>query len=370
MAAKLVLERMIPGLSVFKFVHVGGGMLNVPKPASRNSQLVTMSITEKARLDDDRAGIPWKNWGPYLSERQWATVREDYSEHGNAWEALVHDQARSKAYRWGEDGIGGFSNEDQRICFAWAFWNGRDPILKERLFGLTGNEGNHGEDVKELYYYLDSTPTHSYMKMLYKYPAQEFPYAQLVEENSQRSRTEREYELLDTGLFDEDDYFDLFMEYAKKDPYDFLFKCTAHYRGDEAQDLYILPTLWFRNTWSSGRDVSKPKVSWVKDNTLLVQHHVLGDFHLYFDGTISELLFCDNETNRKRLYGIANASKYPKDAINDYVIHGAPDTNPKLTGTKASGVALHRLSPKRSAEVRVRMTKEILEHTFAQYDQI
>ncbi len=329
-----------------------------------------MSIKEKARLEDDRAGIPWKKWGPYLSERQWATVREDYTEHGNAWESVVHDQARSKAYRWGEEGIGGFSNEDQRICFSWAFWNGQDPILKERLFGLTGTEGNHGEDVKELYYYLDSTPTHSYMKMLYKYPAQEFPYARLVSENAKRGRDEREYEILDSGVFDDDDYYDLFLEYAKKDPFDFLFKCTAHHRGDEERELYILPTLWFRNTWSSGRDATKPKISWLGDNTLLVQHHILGNYHLYFDDSIEEVLFCENETNRKRLYGIANASKYPKDAINNYVIHGAPDTNPSLFGTKTAGVAVLKLKPKGSGQIRVRMSKEHLTDPFADFEGV
>ncbi len=212
-------------------------------------------VTEQKRLNDAReAGIPWKQWGPYLSERQWGTVREDYSEDGNAWDYFSHDQSRSRAYRWGEDGLGGISDDKQRLCFALAFWNESDPILKERLFGLTNSEGNHGEDVKEYYFYLDSTPTHSYMKYLYKYPQREFPYRDLVETNRRRSRQEFEYELLDTGIFDDDRYFDVFLEYAKEGPDDILIRVTVHNRGPEAARLHVLPTLWFRNTWSWGKN--------------------------------------------------------------------------------------------------------------------
>ena len=218
-----------------------------------------IDTAEQKRLNDAReAGIPWKKWGPYLSERQWGTVREDYSEDGNAWEYFTHDQSRSRAYRWGEDGLGGICDDQQRLCFAIAVWNGRDPILKERLFGLTNSEANHGEDVKEYYFYIDSTPTHSYMKYLYKYPQREFPYRDLIDTNRGRSREEFEYELLDTGVFDEDRYFDVFVEYAKNGPEDVLIRITAHNRGPEAARLVLLPTLWFRNTWSWGEDNPKP----------------------------------------------------------------------------------------------------------------
>ncbi len=329
-----------------------------------------MEDFEKKRLEESRNGTPWKNWGPYLSERQWATVREDYTEHGNAWESIIHDQARSKAYRWGEDGIGGISNSDQRICFSWAFWNEKDPILKERLFGLTGNEGNHGEDVKELYYYLDSTPTHSYMKMLYKYPMAAFPYAKLVDENRKRDRSEREYELLDTGLFDKDEYFDIFMEYAKASPDDLLLKCDVVNRSNKQSQIHVLPTIWFRNTWSSARDLEIPSVEQVADNVLKISHHVLGDYFVYFDEGNQENLFCDNETNRHRLYGTKNRSKYPKDAINDYVVNGKKCLNPKLQGTKSSGHSILKLGASQQATVRVRISKEQLEEPFSDFDTI
>ncbi len=226
------------------------------------AKLDVVDVTEQKRLNDAReAGVPWKKWGPYLSERQWGTVREDYSDDGNAWDYFSHDQSRSRAYRWGEDGLGGISDDKQRLCFAVALWNGRDPILKERLFGLTNSEGNHGEDVKEYYFYLDSTPTHSYMKYLYKYPQREFPYRDLVETNRRRGREEFEYELLDTGVFDDDRYFDVFVEYAKAEPEDVLVRITVHNRGPEAARLHVLPTLWFRNTWSWGGDERKPVVA-------------------------------------------------------------------------------------------------------------
>ena len=221
-----------------------------------------IDVAEQKRLNDAReAHIPWKKWGPYLSERQWGTVREDYSEDGNAWDYFSHDQARSRAYRWGEDGLGGLCDDKQRLCFALALWNERDPILKERLFGLTNSEGNHGEDVKEYYFYLDSTPTHSYMKYLYKYPQREYPYRDLVETNRRRSREEFEYELLDTGIFDDDRYFDVFVEYAKESPEDILVRITVHNRGPEAARLRVLPTLWFRNTWSWGEEQPKPSLA-------------------------------------------------------------------------------------------------------------
>src|ERR1700756_5552843 len=227
--------------------------------ASGKPNLAYLETSEQRRLNETREkGVPWKKWGPYLSERQWGTVREDYSHDGNAWDYFSHDHARSRAYRWGEDGLAGISDDRQQLCFAIALWNGRDPILKERLFGLTNSEGNHGEDVKEYYFYLDSTPTHSYMKYLYKYPQQEFPYRNLVEANRKRSKEEFEYELLDTGIFDENRYFDVFVEYAKEGPEDILVRITVHNRGPEAARLRVLPTLWFRNTWSWGEGEAKP----------------------------------------------------------------------------------------------------------------
>lgn len=326
---------------------------------------------EEKRLEACRKGIPWKEWGPYLSERQWATVREDYTESGNAWESIVHDQARSKSYRWGEDGIGGFSNSDQRICFGWAFWNGKDTILKERLFGLTGHEGNHGEDVKELYYYLDSTPTHSYMKMLYKYPIGEFPYAKLVDENKKRTKLEREYELMDTGVFDKDNYFDIYLEYAKVSPNEFLLKAEIHNRSAKSAKLCVLPTAWFRNTWSSGRDKRIPQISEVKPGEMLIDHHLLGKLHVYSDDQVEEQLFCDNATNRVRLYGVPNKqSKYPKDAINDYIVDGKNTVNPEKQGTKASAVFNLTIPAGESKTVKLRISPEARTSPFADYDAL
>ncbi len=246
-----------------------------------------IDVTEQKRLNDAReAHIPWKKWGPYLSERQWGTVREDYSADGNAWDYFTHDHARSRAYRWGEDGLGGLSDDKQILCFALALWNERDPILKERLFGLTNSEANHGEDVKEYYFYLDSTPTHSYMKYLYKYP-RENPYRDLVETNRGRSREEFEYELLDTGVFDDDRYFDVFMEYAKEGPEDILVRVTVHNRGPEMARLRVLPTLWFRNTWSWGDDDRKPSLREVRSGVMHATHQELGEYYLHFDGARS-----------------------------------------------------------------------------------
>src|SRR3954464_4555280 len=290
-------------------------------------------VVEQRRLNDTReAGIPWKKWGPYLSERQWGTVREDYSESGDAWNYFTHDQSRSRAYRWGEDGLGGISDDGQRLCFALALWNERDPILKERLFGLTNSEGNHGEDVKEYYFYIDSTPTHSYMKYLYKYPQREFPYRDLIETNRGRSREGFEYELLDTGVFDEDRYFDVFVEYAKAGAEDVLVRVTVCNRGPEAARLRLLPTLWFRNTWSWGDEVEKPSLTETAQGVLRASHPALGEYWLSCDGG-PELLFTENESNAQGLWGQRSASPYVKDAFHAYVVSGHREAvNPAKTG--------------------------------------
>jgi len=319
---------------------------------------------ERARLQDANLGkTPWKKWGPYLSERQWGTVREDYSESGNAWDYFAHDQARSRAYRWGEDGLAGISDDKQRLCFAVALWNGKDPILKERLFGLTNSEGNHGEDVKEYYFYLDSTPTHSYMKFLYKYPQAVFPYADLVETNKRRTRTEPEYELLDTGVMDHDRYFDVFVEYAKAGPVDILVQITAANRGPDEAELHVLPTLWFRNTWASweARPTAKPVLARAKELpgtvTITATHSTLGVYHLYCDGDVP-LLFTDNETNNARLFPhFPNASPWVKDGINDHVVHGQPGAvNPDQTGTKAAAHYRLKVGPGQATAIRLRLS--------------
>ena len=295
-----------------------------------------VDCTEQKRLNEAReAGTPWKKWGPYLSERQWGTVREDYSDDGNAWDYFTHDQSRSRAYRWGEDGLGGLSDDKQRLCFALALWNGRDPILKERAFGLTNSEGNHGEDVKEYYFYVDSTPTHSYMKYLYKYPQREFPYRDLVETNRRRTKQELEYELVDTGIFDDDSYFDVFLEYAKEGPEDVLIKVSVHNRGRQAARLHLLPTLWFRNTWSWGDEGGKPVLR-EKGAAIVASHPELGEYTLSCGGK-PELLFTENETNVERLWGQPNPTPYVKDAFHRYVISGEKGAvNPARTGTKAA----------------------------------
>jgi len=305
--------------------------------ASRNAaETGIVDTAEQKRLNEAReAGIAWKKWGPYLSERQWGTVREDYSEDGNAWDYFSHDQSRSRTYRWGEDGLGGISDDQQRLCFALALWNERDPILKERAFGLTNSEGNHGEDVKDYYFYVDSTPTHSYMKYLYKYPQREFPYRDLVETNRGRNREELEYELLDTGIFGDDRYFDVFLEYAKEGPEDVLIRVSVHNRGPESARLHLLPTLWFRNTWSWGDEEEKPVLR-EAGGAIVASHPVLGDYTLSCDGK-PELLFTENETNAERLWGQQNPTPYVKDAFHRYVISGERDAvNPGKTGTKAA----------------------------------
>ncbi|MGH7771285.1 MAG: MGH1-like glycoside hydrolase domain-containing protein [Candidatus Binatia bacterium] len=316
---------------------------------------------EELRLQEDRERkANWKRWGPYLPERQWGTVREDYSAYGTAWDHLSHDQARSRAYRWGEDGLGGISDRHQYICFAVALWNGRDPILKERLFGLTGNEGNHGEDVKEYYFYLDSTPTHSYMRYLYKYPQREFPYAWLVEENRRRGKSALEFELVNTGVFDEDRYFDVFVEYAKASPDDILIRIQAINRGPEAAELHLLPTAWFRNTWSWGLDARRPRLRRgepVEGVIPIELHHTYyGPRWLYCEG-VAELLFTENETNNRRLFGVDNASAYVKDGINDYLVHGVKEAvNSEGAGTKAAAHYRLTIGPGQNATVRLRLT--------------
>ena len=317
--------------------------------------------SEEHRLEESRLRkVHWKRWGPYLSERQWGTVREDYSADGNAWEFFPHDHARSRAYRWGEDGIGGICDRHQRVCFALALWNGRDPILKERLFGLTGNEGNHGEDVKEYYYYLDSTPTHSYMKFLYKYPQAEYPYARLVKEAQQRGKQDWEFELLDTGVFHDNRYFDVFIEYAKATSEDIGILLTLCNRGPEAAELHVLPTIWFRNTWSWEDDAYRPQLNRdepVGDATVIqVSHEQDSPRWLLCEGT-PELLFTENESNVQRLWGHPNSTPYVKDGFHEYLIHGKADAvNPQGFGTKAAAHYHVVIPPGQEVSYRLRLT--------------
>ncbi|HWD92230.1 MAG TPA: glucosidase [Verrucomicrobiae bacterium] len=311
------------------------------------------------RLEEARtASLPWKKWGPYLSERQWGTVREDYSAYGNAWDYFPHEQARSRAYRWGEDGIAGISDDRQRLCFALALWNGKDPILKERLFGLTNSEGNHGEDVKEYYFYLDSTPTHSYMKYLYKYPQAAYPYEELIRVNRQRGRGDAEYELLDTGIFDDNRYFDVFVEYAKESPRDILVQISVHNRGPDAAEIHLLPTLWFRNRWAWGQDNPRPSLQAVsgEDATVRVNEAGADERHLYCDSN-PLLLFTENETNARRLFNSQNRTPYVKDGINNFLIHGQKDAvNPIQTGTKVAAYCPLIVPAGGSEVVRLRLT--------------
>jgi hypothetical protein len=316
---------------------------------------------EEIRLEEDAARRRnWKRWGPYLSERQWGTVREDYSEHGTAWDYFPHDHARSRTYRWGEDGLLGITDREGRLCFALALWNGRDPILKERLFGLTGTEGNHGEDVKESYFYLDSIPTHSYMRALYKYPQEEFPYARLVAENRRRGKRDPEFELADTGIFDGNRYFDIFVEYAKAAPDDILIRVTVANRGPDEARLDLLPTLWFRNTWSWGRTGEgywkKPRIEAAGSKAFVAEHEDLGLFRFSFEGrpVVPELLFTENETNAARLFGSANASPWVKDAFHEYVVGGRSGAvNPEKVGTRAA--VLYRLNVPAGQQIAVRL---------------
>ena len=313
---------------------------------------------EQRRLVQARAAeVTWRRWGPYLSERQWGTVREDYSPHGTAWDYFSHDQARSRAYRWGEDGLGGISDDGQRLCFALALWNEQDPILKERAFGLTGGEGNHGEDVKEYYFYLDNVPSHAYMKYLYKYPQRAYPYTKLVQENRRRDRHDFEYELLDTGVFDDDRYFDVFVEYAKATADDVLIQISVANRGPEAATCHLLPTLWFRNTWSWFPDSEKPELRLVQAGMVQADHPELGSRWLYCQGA-DRLLFTENETNNQRLFGSDNASPYVKDGINEAIVHGRSEAvNPAQTGTKVAAHYPLEVAAGETAVVRLRLSK-------------
>jgi len=333
------------------------------------SQTIT-DVAEQKRLNEAReAGIRWKQWGPYLSERQWGTVREDYSSDGNAWAYFSHDQSRSRAYRWGEDGLGGISDDTQQLCFALALWNERDAILKERLFGLTNSEGNHGEDVKEYYFYIDSTPTHSYMKYLYKYPQAAYPYGELLDKN-RRSREEFEYELLDTGVFNENRYFDIFVEYAKAGPDDLLVRITAHNRGPDAARLRLLPTLWFRNTWSWGVDARRPSLRAAGPATIEASHDDLGGYVLQCDGS-PELLFTENESNAMRLWGQPNQTPHVKDAFHAYVMSSQHDAvNPARTGTKAAAHYALDVPAGGSQTIRLRLAARLSGNAFADFGQI
>jgi hypothetical protein len=308
---------------------------------------------ERERLTAD--GRSWKRWGPYLSERAWGTVREDYSAGGTAWEFFPHDHARSRAYRWNEEGLAGISDEPQDLCFALAFWNGRDPLLKERIFGLTGNEGNHGEDAKEYWWYVDSTPTHSFMKWRYLYPQREFPYTQLVEENRKLGRLDPEYELIDTGVFDDDRYWDVTAEYAKAGPDDICIRIRVRNAGPNEETVEVVPTLWFRNTWSWGYDLPRPSLR-ANRGRVETEGYRFGQMSLVGDGE-PDLLFCENESNAERLWGIEGSTPYSKDGINDHVIHGLPTVNPERVGTKAALRYRVTVKPGQTAELRLRLSE-------------
>jgi hypothetical protein len=331
-----------------------------------------MLSAEHARLAAEGApGSGWKKWGPYLAERQWGTVREDYSRDGTAWEYFPHDHARSRAYRWGEDGIAGFSDDQQRLCLSVALWNTRDPILKERLFGLTNGEGNHGEDVKEHYYYLDATPTHSYLKMLYKYPQREFPYARLVAENRRRGMGELEYELLDSGAFDDERYFDVFIEYAQAAPEDILMQVTVFNRGPDAAPLHVLPQLWFRNTWSWQRGAARPSLRAGVHGSIAAMHAELGARYLHADGVPVGTLFTDNDSNGSRLWGNPATPGYWKDAFHERVVHGrTAAVNPVLQGTKAAVWYEFDIPARSHARLRLRLSERALPSPFAHFERI
>jgi hypothetical protein len=331
----------------------------------------TRTNAEKARLEElVQQNKPWRRWGTYLSERQWGTVREDYSPYGNAWDYFPHDHARSRAYRWGEDGIGGFCDEGQHLCVALALWNGNDPILKERLFGLTNSQGNHGEDVKELYYYLDATPTNSYARMLYKYPQAAYPYQLLIDENRRRGLAESEFELIDSGVFDQDRYFDVFIEYAKAEVEDVLMRITVHNRSEQSAPLWMLPQIWFRNNWS-WKEAAKPSLMLERPGRLAATHPQLGDYRIDFEPAV-EFLFCDNETNFKKLYGMTGAQGFYKDAFHEYLIHGAQDAvNPEQRGTKAAASYKLDIPARGSVTIRVRLRAgRDFEHDLGDFERI
>ncbi|TMI63579.1 MAG: glucosidase [Bacteroidetes bacterium] len=326
-----------------------------------------MDFVEKERLSRSHNNKNWKRWGPYLSDRQWGTVREDYSKEGNVWNYINHDLARSYTYRWGEEGIAGFCDSDQVLCFAPAFWNGKDTILKERLFGLTNREGNHGEDVKELYFHLDSSPTHSYCKFLYKYPQAEFPYLDMMEQNK-RDRLSTEYELLDTGIFKENRYFDCYIEYAKEEMNDILMKVTVYNRGPEDATIHVLPHLWFRNFWKHNSRFSRPEISSLSADCLQTSSDRNGIFFLYHQG--GEQLFCENETNNERMYNRPNDSPFVKDGINNYVVDNEDTVNPKKQGTKAAIWLEEKIKPGASAVFKVRLSKNQIEDPWIEFDKI
>ncbi len=316
----------------------------------------------------DQHGVPWRRWGPYLSERQWGTVREDYSPDGAGWEYLTHDHARSRAYRWGEDGLAGLCDEECRLCLSLALWNGADAILKERLYGLTNHEGNHGEDVKEIYYYLDATPTHSYGKMLYKYPQRAFPYEQLIAENHGRGRDQPEFELIDTGVFDDNRYFDVVVEYAKASPDDILMEVSVHNRAPQPATIHVLPQLWFRNIWSWNVGQDRPSLR-VDGSTVLASHPTLGQYRWYVEAP-GELLFCENETNGRRLFGVGGEGHF-KDAFHEYVVHGnAAAVNPARQGTKAAAHTLLNVPAEGMSTVRVRLSAQAVDQPFTGFAAI
>ena len=326
---------------------------------------------EQVRLaESDADKVNWKKFGPYLTERQWGTVREDYSHDGNAWNSVFHDAARSYAYRWGEEGLGGFSDDQQLLCMNVGLWNGKDNQLKERLFGLTNGEGNHGEDVKELYYYLDSTPTHSYQKMLYKYPQRKFPYGKLLKHNAERTRLEPEYELIDTGVFNNNRYFDVFIEYAKAGPDDVLLQITVHNRSKHKETVRVLPQMWFRNTWGWGYDDYRPSIVQTGAGAARAEHRDLGGYHLYCEGE-PQLLFCENDSNGPRLYGLPGEGLYFKDGINDYVVEGRPHAvNPQQRGTKMAALYELKVPHGKSRTVRLRLSQAELAAPFADFGQL
>jgi hypothetical protein len=329
-------------------------------------------IAENVRLAERfPEGEGWKKWGPYLAERQWATVREDYSPHGNAWEYFPHEHARSRAYRWGEDGLAGFSDSKQRLCLGLALWNTRDSILKERLFGLTSSQGNHGEDVKEIYYYLDATPTHSYLRMLYKYPQAAFPYARLVEENRSRGAREPEFELLDTGVFADERYFDVWVEYAQAAPDDILMRVSVVNRGAAPAPLHVLPQIWFRNTWSWSSGVTPPQLRLAAPRVICAEHAELGNYHLHADGEPITTLFCNNATNPARLWGDNSQRGFWKDAFHDLLVHGrTAAVNPRAQGTKAAAWYRFDVPGRGGTQLRLRLSRTHMPEAFADFDQI
>ena len=320
--------------------------------------------SEKERLQHPE----WKKWGSYVSDRQWGTVREDYSANGDAWRYTTHDMAKSKAWRWGEEGIAGICDVNQLLCFGVALWNKRDPIIKERFFGLDNFQGNHGEDVKELYYYLDATPTHSYMKMLYKYPQSEFPYQWLIDENAKRSKQQEEFELIDTGIFNDDKYFDVLVEYAKADVDDICIKISVSNRGKDAASLLTLPTIWFRNTWVWGRHPYKPSLMQVSNNAIQIQHEKLLTQYLYFEEGIC--LFCENETNNETLYHSSNNTPFPKDGINDHIIHSKPSINTQMKGTKAAVCSDITIPAGQTRVLRLRLSNKQTDTPFDDHENI